>query len=286
MADGPQKEDGGIRRAFIGTDPVPVCKRLQLVAVLLGTVGVLGLVTAGMVALSPAGEGFDGLLPVDEVDVMGQVRDSEGYLVLGATVTYEDGGISSDTGTTGWYLLEGVDTGKVVLTMEADGYKTVKKTVDLERGTYTVDFLAEVGTGTVELPGTAVPDASDPGAKTWLMVVGFIVASTFALLGAIMAHLHRTYVLVVIGCILGILTWGWFIGSALAVLSLIIVLPLRNQFGPKAIECEQPWHEPPPPDLDVPDDDDGASGGERAIDVTHVRTGPSEREGAGGMPPG
>ncbi len=286
MAEGPrEEEDGRIRRAFMGASPVPVCRRLHLVAVLLGIVGVLGLVSAAMVAISPAGGGLDGLLPQDEADVMGQVRDAEGYLVLGATVSYDAGGLTSETGTTGWYFLEGLDTGEVVLEMEADGYKTVRKTVHLERGQYTVDFLAEPGTGTVELPGIAIPEATDPGAQTWMMVLGIVVASVFALLGATMAYLHKMYILVVIGCLFGILTWGWFIGSALSVLSLIIVLPLRSQFGPKAIECELPWHEPPPPDMDVPDEGEAASGGEKAIEVTHIRTGPSEREGVGGMPP-
>lgn len=285
MAEGPREEDGRIRRAFMGTSPVPVCRRLHLVAVLLGIVGVLGLMSAGIVAISPTGEGLDDLLPMDKADVMGQVRDADGYLVLGATVSYDAGGLSSQTGTTGWYSLEGLDTGKVVLTMEADGYKTVIKTVHLERGQYNVDFLAEPGTGTVELPGVAIPEATDPGAQTWMMVVGICVASAFALLGAAMAYFHKMYILVVVGCLFGILTWGWFIGSALSVLGLIIVLPLRSQFGPQAIECELPWHEPPPPDMDVPDEGEAAPRGEIAIEVTHIRPGPSERKGAGGMPP-
>ncbi len=286
MADGPEREDGAVRRAFMGSSPVPVCRRLHLVSVLLAIVGVLGLVTATMVAISPEGDGLDDILPVDEADVMGQVRDSQGYLVPGAQVSYPKGGISNTTGRTGWYFLEDVDTGEVELRMEMEGYKTVVKTVHLERGTYTVDFLAEPGTGTVELPGVAVPEAGDPGDQTWLMVAGIVVASAFALLGAVAAYLHRWYPLVIIGCLLGLLTWGWFVGSAISLVALVVALPLRDQFGPKAIECELPWHEEPPPDLDLPDEGEEGTGTEEVIEVASVRTGSQGPGGAGGIPPG
>ena len=268
----------------MGSSPVPVCRRLHLVAVLLGIVGVLGLVTAGMVVTSPAGEGLDGLLPDDEADVMGQVRDSDGYLVEGALVVYEEKGISDLTGTTGWYFLNGVNTGEVMLRMEATGYKTVEKTVHLERGTYTVDFLAEPGEGTVQVPGVARPEPGDAGERTWFMALGIAIASVFALVGAVGAYLHKWYPLVIVGCLFGVLTWGWFVGSVIAIVALVIVLPLKSQFGPKAIECELPWHEPPPPDMDIPEDDGADAVQEQAIDVSS--TTPQGQRGTGGMPPG
>lgn len=285
MADGPER-DGRAQRNGLGTSAVPVSRKLQMVAVLLGIVGVLGLVTATMVAISPEGDGLGAILPVDEADVMGQVRDVEGYLVPDARVSYPKGGISNTTGQTGWYFLEDVDTGEVELRMDLEGYKTVVKTVHLERGTYTVDFLAEPGTGTVELPGVAVPEAGDPGTLTWLMALGMVVASAFALLGSVSAYLQRWYPLVIIGCLLGIFTWGWFIGSAISVLALLIALPLRDQFGPKAIDSHLPWHEEPPPDLEIPKDTDDGSDGDGAVDVSTVPGGGRGPGGSGGMPPG
>jgi hypothetical protein len=286
MAEGPTDEDGSTRRAFMVANPVPVCKRLQLVGVLLGVVGVLGLVTVGMVATSPSGEGLDGLLPSDKVDVSGQVRDSDGYLITGALVSYDKGGLSDTTGTSGWYFLEGVETGDVEISMEVDGYKTVRKTVHLERGLYTVDFLAEPGTGVVEVPDVATPDPGDPGSRAWLMILGLGLASIFALVGAWAAYIHKRYYLVIIGSLLGILTWGWFIGSILALVSLIIALPLRNQFGQKDIECEPPWHEEPPPDLEIPDDAIEGQEAEGPIEVASLPRDPEGADDDGGMPPG
>lgn len=281
MAEGPEEGQGAVRRTFMGSSPVPVSRRLHLVATLLGIVGVLGIATAVIVAVSPAGEGLDGLLPDDEADVMGQVRDSNGYLVEGATVSYSRRGLSDTTGTTGWYFLSGVDTGEVVLTMEADGYKTVEKTVHLERGKYTVDFLADPGTGTVEVPGQAVPEPGDAGTLTWVMAAGIAIASVFALLGAYAAYAHRWFPLVIIGCLFGILTWGWFVGSIISVVALVIAVPLKAQFGLKAIERELPWHEPPPPDLDDPDVEVPGKGDD-PIELAS----PPAGDGPGGMPPG
>jgi hypothetical protein len=286
MAGGPGNEEVSDPTEEGGTSTISVSRRLRLLTLLLVIVGVLGIASALMVATSPAGEGLDGLLPDDEADVMGQVRDADGYLVEGAVVTYVRGGLSDTTGTTGWYFLEGVETGKVVLRMEADGYKTVDKTVHLERGKYTVDFLAEPGSGTVEVPGIAVPEPGDAGDRTWLMAMGMGIASVFALLGAYAAHIRRWYPLVIVGGIFGILSWGWFVGSAISMVALVIAVPLQTQFGPKAIRDDRPWHEPPPPDLEVPDDEGSEGEAETPIDVGISPTSPPGPTGPGGMPPG
>ncbi len=285
MARGPEDEIASPRKEE-GHSTAPSRKRIMLVTALLAIVGVLGMVTAGMVAIAPAGEGLDGLLPDDEADVMGQVRDADGYLVEGAMVSYAKGGLTDTTGATGWYFLEGVDTGKVELRMEATGYKTVVKTVHLERGKYTVDFLAEQGSGTVEVPGVAQPEPGDAGDRTWLMATGVAVASIFALLGAAAAYLQRWYPLVIVGCLFGVLSWSWYVGSAISIVALLVALTLREQFGPKAMKDERPWHEPPPPDLDIPRDAEPDRDAEAPLDVTSVQASPPGHSGPGGMPPG
>jgi hypothetical protein len=288
MAEEPPAVGGRARTAFMGTSPVPVCRRLQLVAVLLGIVAVLGFLTAGLVAVSPTGEGLDGLLPSSEVDVVGQVRDPEGLLVQEATVTYEAKDLSSTTGVAGWYFLEGVDSGKVVLTMEAEGFKTVKKTVHMERGTYTVDFLAEPGSGTEEVEGNAIAKPADTGAGAWLMTIGVVMGSVFALVGAYASYSHKWYHLVIIGCLLGILTWGWFVGSAMALVGLVIVLPLKREFGRKDLVCDVPWHEEPPHTIDdsIEDEEEEEVAEGKAIEVSPSEEGEDEGGEVGGMPPG
>ncbi len=264
--------------AFMGRSQVPVCRRLHLVTVLLVIVGVLGLATATFLAMDLSGEGLDDILGEGKADVTGQVREGDGKLVQGANVTYLDGDMSSVTGITGYYFLEGLKTGKVRIQMEGDGYVTVIKTVHLERGHYVLDFYAEKGEGTVEVEGDPIAQPADALPGRIILVIGILSCSVFAFMGAIASHLHRWYPLVITGSLLGILTWGWFIGSIVSIISLLIVLPLRGEFGRNANVCEVPWSEPPPPSIETPEDE--------VIDVSPVAGPDVLSDGPGGMPPG
>lgn len=278
MADPAPDLKERIDTAFMGRSEVPTCRRLQLATVLLVIVGILGIATAVTLAFDMSGEGLDGLLGENEADVMGQVREADGRLVADAIVTYDESGASSTTGVTGWYFLEELETGKVVLTMEAQGYKTVVKTVQLERGQYVIDFLAEPGTGQVEVEGDPIAQPADAKTGGIVLVIGIIICSAFAFIGALAAYLHRWYPLVLIGSVLGILTWGWFIGSALSLVSLLTIMPLRKEFGKSSNECEVPWKEPPPPSIPEPEND--------VIDVDPMKVGGGQPGDSGGMPPG
>ncbi len=267
-----------IDTAFMGRSDVPTCRRLHLATVLLIAVGVLGIATAVTLAYDMSGEGLDGLLGQNEADVMGQVRESDGHLVADATITHEKTGTSSTSGVTGWYFLDELETGKVVLTMEAQGYKTVVKTVHLERGQYVIDFLAEPGTGQVEVEDDPIAKPADAKIGGRILVIGTIICSAFALIGAYAAYLRRWYPLVLIGSVLGILTWGWLLGSVLSLVSLLTVLPLRREFGKRSNEKDVPWREPPPPSIPLPEDD--------VVDVDPLKVAGDQPGGSGGMPPG
>ena len=269
---------GRLDVTFMGRSGVPVCRRLHLITALLVIVGVLGLATATFLAMDLSGEGLDGILGEGKADITGQVREGDGRLVQGATVTYVDGSKSSVTGITGYYFLEDVDTGKVKIRMEAEGYVTVIKTVYLERGNYILDFYAEKGEGTVEVKGDPVAQPADALPGRILLVIGIAACSVMAFIAAIAAYLHRWYPLVIIGSLLGILTWGWFIGSIISVACLLIALPLRGEFGRNANVCEVPWSEPPPPSIETPNDE--------VLEVTPVAGHDARSDEPGGMSPG
>jgi hypothetical protein len=267
-----------LETTLLGRSQMTVCRRLHLVSVLLVVVTVLGLATATLLAMDLSAEGLDHLLGERNADLMGQVRQGDGRLVQGATVTYIEGDTSSVTGIAGYYFLEDLRTGTVRIRMEADGYVTVIKTVHLERGNHVLDFYAEKVDGTVEEEGDPLAQPADALPGRLLLVIGIATCSVVALLGAMASYLHRWYPLVVMGCILGILSWGWFVGSALSVVSLLIVLPLRVEFGRNANVSEVPWNEPPPPPIESSEDE--------VMEVAPV-SGPDVRAGGpGGMPPG
>ena len=260
------------------------CRRLQVVAFLLVVVGVLGIAVAVGNYISPSGEGLSDLLDEPKADVLGQVKTADGTPVVGARVTDERSDESYVTGASGWYFLEDIKTGIVELRMEADGFKTVIKTVSIERGESVVDIVAVPGTGEIKVEGTAVPGPGDSGKGTGLLVGAVIIASGLALVAAYFAYSHTRYPIVLAGALLGLLTWGWYVGSVAALLALILVLPLRREFRDNPKGCAAPWREETPPPIEVPEDNDGD--GTEAIDVTTDQGPDRGTEGTGGMQPG
>lgn len=264
------------------------CRRLQIVAALLVIVGVLGIAVVVGNYISPSGEGLSDLLDEPKADVMGQVKTADGTPLVGARVTDVRSDESYVTGVSGWYFLEDIRTGRVELRMEADDYKTVIKTVTIERGESIVDIVAVPGTGEIEVEGTVVPGPGDPGKGTVLLVGAIIIASGLALVAAYFAYSHIRYPIVLTSAVLGLLTWGWYVGSVAALIALILVLPLRREFRDNPQGCATPWREEPPPPIEDPGDSDGKGDGDgtEAIDVTTHQEPGRETEGTGGMQPG
>ena len=222
-------------------------RRLQLAAVLLVVAAVLGIL--GAVAAWSAQDGIVGLgelLEEPRADVMGVVKDADGDPVAGVTVTAVDEGMSSTTGVDGYYFLEGVPTGRVELRAEAQGYVTVVRKVSLERGTYIVDMVTRVGSGLEEVPSRPAPEAGDTTRGAYVVVLAMVVGAVAALAGAVGAWGHGYYTLALVGALLGIFTWGWWLGTALAVVAVLLVAPLRREFHGPARKHTLLWDVAPP----------------------------------------
>jgi len=226
---------------------VPV-RRLQLAAALLFIVAILGiLATAASYSGYGGIEGLGSLLEEPKADVMGVVKDSDGDPVAGATVTVRETGGTATTGGSGFYLIAGVPTGSVHIEAAADGRQTVVRHATLERGTYVLDFVSDPGDGTVEEPGGAVPAAGDPTAGASLAIAAMAAASVAALLGAYECYARRYYSVALAGTLLALLSWGWWAGTLLAMVALLLVLPTRAEFRGKREEAPFPWDEDGPP---------------------------------------
>ncbi len=245
-------------------------KRLQLAAVLLVIAAILGFATVAASAISSSEmAGLGELFKEAKADVMGQVKDGEGDPIQGAVVTFSKTGSSYITGASGWYFLEGLPTGEVSLRMEADGYQTVVREVTLERGQYVVDFVTSPGSGEVVDTDEAVPEAGDPEAGTVLLLVVITFASILAILGAWAAYSHSGYLLAMAGALFGLLTIGWFVGTACALVALLLVVPLREEFRGRPQVPQVPWRAWTEPARDqrrereAPVDDEG---GDRTTD--------------------
>ena len=217
-------------------------RRLQLAAALLVVAAVMGVL--GAVAAWSAQDGTVGLgelLEEPRADVMGVVKDADGDPVEGVTVTAVGEGMSSTTGVDGYYFLEGVPTGRVELRAEAQGYVTVVRKVSLERGTYVVDLVTRVGSGLEEVPSSPAPSAADSTSGAYIVVLAMAVGVAGAVAGALCAWARRLYALALAGALLGLFTWGWWLGTALAAVAVTLVAPLRREFHGAPRERILPW---------------------------------------------
>jgi hypothetical protein len=249
----PPRPGGGPRDAAEEAIVVELpARRLQVAAVLLFAVAILGIL-ATVASHSGYGgiEGLGSLLEEPRADVMGVVKDADGDPVAGATVTVVERGepvvYQATTGSSGFYLLSGVPTGSVHVQAEAEGRQTVVRHATLERGTYVLDFVSVPGDGTVEEPGGAVPAAGDASAGASLALVAMAVASAAALVGAYECYARRYYSVALVGALLALLSWGWWAGTLLAMVALLLVLPMRTEFRGKRKEAPFPWDEDEPP---------------------------------------
>jgi hypothetical protein len=134
--------------------------------------------------------------------------------------------------------------------------------------------------GQTIVDGKAVPKAGDPSKGMAVMAAGIGAVSVLALIGAYLAYIHKRYPIVLAACLLGTISWGWFAGSMLAIIALVLLLPLRREFRDTGPECEAPWHEPPPPGLD---EDGVKEEGAAEVSQPKAETGPLSDHG--GMPP-
>ncbi len=233
----------GVRELVEEAIPVELpVRRLQVAVALLVVAAVLGLVAASVAWSGYSGvEGLGELLGEPRADVMGVVKDSDGDPVPNALVAVVGESMSTRSGEDGWYFLEDVSTGRVEMRCEADGRQTVVRKVALERGTYVVDFVSEVGSGTVEVPSSPVPEGGDPSKGAGWTIGAMVIASVMAVVGALTVHTRRSFVLALACSLVALLTWGWWAGTALAAVVVALIAPLSKEFRSRPRRRVLPW---------------------------------------------
>jgi hypothetical protein len=217
----------------------------KMVGTLLIIVGVLGLVTAGMgfFGLAIFGEVAD-WYPGEEGDTMtvaGRVTMLNGTAIGGAVIVVVDEGLSAVTDSDGYYAIYNVPVGDQTLSCSKEGYTTINRRVtvsaDIFRGDEPfsdfgrdVDFAMTVGDDEVTTGKWIDGDAFDFKAIWLTCTVIILIASLFALFGAFNAFKRANISWVIVGCVAGIFTVGFVIGSILAFVALFILLISLEEF--------------------------------------------------------
>jgi hypothetical protein len=155
-----------------------------------------------------------------------------------------DEGLSSTTDGEGYYVIYNVPVGKRTVRCSLDGYTTINRRVtvvfDLFRGdmggdpgqdfSIDVDFSMSEGTGEITTGQWTDGDIFDLQALMVTCTVILVVASLLALLGAFYAFKRTNMIWVLIGCVAGIFTFGFMVGTVLAFVALFILLLSIDEF--------------------------------------------------------
>lgn len=219
----------------------------KVVGSLLVVVAILGFATGagsivGMAFFSEFSDWFPG--EGDTLTLEGRVTSLNGTGLADAVVLVVDEGLSTTTDGEGYYVIYNVPVGDQTIRCSLDGYVTIDRKVTVTGDIFsgqepdgpghefvqTVDFAMSEGTGSVETGRWIEGDMFDFRAIWLTCSVIILVASSLALLGAVYAFKRTNLMFVLIGCVAGIFTMGFFIGTVLAFIALFILLLSLDEF--------------------------------------------------------
>jgi len=158
----------------------------------------------------------------------GKVIDEDGNPVEGAIIILKDENITTTSDKDGLFMFKNVSAGKHAITIEKEGYKTIHaKIFVLPVGvTITSKFEMKKGEGTEkERDITSVIIKLIPVFATAVLIISFL-----PLIGAILCFMKKYFVIALITSIFGIFSIGFFVGSILSVVALIIILLSKYEF--------------------------------------------------------
>ncbi len=158
--------------------------------------------------------------------VHGSVIDTHGDAI--ENVMVEANGKKTTTNPQGWYVIYDIvgDEVEIKFTMEGYGSVTVLMNIRSE-GTNILDIELLEGN---EQKFDNRKEVSEPWPPNYALAPIFIIASIMALLGSSAAILQQNFRLAVAGCLFGVISYGFLIGSILSVIALSFLLVDRKKF--------------------------------------------------------
>lgn len=217
----------------------------KIVGALLLIVGVLGLIFASMMFfggwfVGNMGEGVAVFGMEDNADISGRVTLANGTPVENVTISIEGEPLTTQTDADGNYILYNVPTGNQKIRIEKEGYDTIIYKAFIEPGNNEdwgrdkhhnneYDFTLRPGNSIVE-QGSYPPFQWIAG-MIYICAVIVIILSIIAIIGATYAFKRTHFTFVLIASIVGIFTFGFFIGSLLSIIAIFILILARNEFN-------------------------------------------------------
>ena len=157
----------------------------------------------------------------------GKIVDEDGNVVGDAKI-YLDGNFTGVSDEKGIFILKNISAGEHLLEIEKEGYKRIEaKIFVFPMGiAITSKFVLKAGSGIEkehDLQSTIIKLI--PVLATAVLVISFL-----PLIGAIFCFMKKGFVVALISSIFGIFSLGFFIGSILSIIALIIILLSKSEF--------------------------------------------------------
>jgi len=195
----------------------------MLAGVLLLTVFLLGIVMGGIVLT------HENVLSHGSGDYAGKIIDNNGHALKGVIVTIEKENISVTSDDNGEFFFENVSAGKHTIDLKKEGYVNIRAGIFVLpiKSPIKPKFVMKKGEGTENEKGLILRaiDAL-PVISTTIIIISFL-----PLIGAIFCFMKKYFFIAIISSIAGIFSIGFFIGSILSIIALVILLLSREEFG-------------------------------------------------------
>ena len=158
--------------------------------------------------------------------VHGSVIDTNGDAI--EDVIVEANGKKTSTNPQGWYVIYDIVGDEVQITFTMEGYGTVTVWINIRsEGTNILDIELLEGN---EQKYDYRKEVAEPWPPNYALAPIFMIASFVALMGSSAAILKQNFRMAVAGCLFGVISYGFLVGSILSVIALSLLLVDRKNF--------------------------------------------------------
>ena len=162
--------------------------------------------------------------------VHGSVIDEDGNAMEGVAVY--GGNKQTTTNTQGQYYLYDLQGEEISILFSIEGYKDVSVWMDIRSGSANIlEVEVEKGDGDIKLD--LRKQIAEPWPPNYALAPIFMIAALITLMGSAAALLQENFKIAITGCLFGIISYGFLVGSILSVVALALLLIDYQKFNSK-----------------------------------------------------
>ena len=162
--------------------------------------------------------------------VHGSVIDEDGNAMEGVAVY--GGNKQTTTNNQGQYYLYDLQGEEISILFSIEGYKDVSVWMDIRSGSANIlEVEVEKGDGDIKLD--LRKEIAEPWPPNYALAPIFMISALITLMGSAAALLQENFKIAITGCLFGIISYGFLIGSILSVVALALLLIDYQKFNSK-----------------------------------------------------